>query len=98
MLGIGRYARDERVVSEPFAADRVDHSRHPDRHIPARVDHRIPASAVQRGDIAIAIASQRLDVWMDAGVMPAAGEGGDLMAARQRGFDEPAAEEQSCRR
>src|SRR5262245_12074187 len=94
MLRVRRYTRNESVVGDLFAANRVDHAGHPHRYIPARINHRIPLSAVQRGNVVVTIAPQYLDACMDAGIVPSASEGRDLMATRQRGFDETAAEEQ----
>ena len=68
-----RDARDERVVLDGVA-QLLDRRAHDIGQEAARVDHRVPAPAVERGEILRAIAAEVLDLGVQLGVRAAVEE------------------------
>jgi hypothetical protein len=92
--GIGRDAGDEAVGLD--AAQRLRASAHVGRHIAAGVDDRVERLAGERGEIAGAVADDRLHALGPGALRPAAVEDGELVAAFERTAQEGGAEEDAA--
>ena len=66
---------------------------HDARHVAARVDDRVERASLERGQVAVAVAAQLLDVREQLGPRLAAVEERHVVAAFERRVDDVAAEE-----
>jgi hypothetical protein len=73
-------------------AQQVDRLRDDARDLAAGVDDRVPPAPAQCIELPVAIAAQLLDVGVEPRVRLAPGEQRQLVAARERGIDDRAAE------
>ncbi len=91
-VGVGRDARDEAV--EAGSDERLGGGADDVWHVPARVDHRVPSSAPERGEVAFSVPGELLDLGVQVRVRAAAVEERQLVApgesrVRKRTPDEP---------
>ena len=74
-------------------AERADRLLHDPRHVAARVDDRVEVAALERGEVAVAVAAQPLHVGEEVGLRLAAVEQRDVVPARERDVDDVPAQE-----
>ena len=90
-VGVDRDRRDEGVVAD--IAERIDRLPDDARHVAARVDDGVERAAGERGEVAVAVAVQLLDVREELGPRAAAVERGHGVPARERDLARVAAAE-----
>ena len=91
-VAVDRDARDEGVVPDAVG-EQLGRLAHDARQVARGIDHDVPVAALERREVAVAVAAQLLDVGKELRVGLAAVEQRHLVPARERLVDDRATEE-----